>query len=93
MHATGASQIDVFADDRFEKLPPADRTLKNIGAAAFQLPKRQFVMITRPAILNTQGPRPPLHPALEEMLQLNRSEAAADFGQAFGFLAGEKAVI
>jgi hypothetical protein len=93
LHATATSQIDILADDGFEKLPPADRTLKDIGAAAFQLPQRQFVMIAGLTILSTQRPRQLLHPALEEILELNGSQAAADFGQAFGFLTGQKAVV
>src|SRR5712691_3534562 len=90
---TGPSQVDVFADDFLEEVSTLGGPIEDLGQADFHLPEREPMLVTGQTIFGTERPRQALRPAVEEALNVLRTELAADLFQPLRLPAGQETVV
>src|SRR2546427_1938602 len=93
LHPVGPPQVEVVADDFFEKLPTGQRPIHDLGEAELHLPDAQSVTVAGLAVSRAQGQRQAVQPLVQEGLDVLGTQLLGQSLKPLRVVATQKAII
>jgi hypothetical protein len=81
LHPIRPPQIQIVANNLFEKLAPAQGTIEDLSQADFHLPDRQVPVVACLPVFGPQWERNPIEPLPEHPVDFFRPQRVADLLQ------------